>query len=201
MKSIKTFCLVALVALMVMAFAGISSAIAGNTALCTADPSGGACATKVTHTHETTLGVGVLIWTPVIVPIVCFRLLLADVKSANNLGAPLTLEGHFTYSSCNAGCQVTEESTSDTIQVLRTGHETAAVTNQFEIRVHCGFFINCVYNGVGLEGTAKGPLLSTAENGETTSSGQELNRVSGFCPETAELEETTTPLSATYIGT
>src|SRR5436190_10340054 len=84
------------------------------------------------------------------------------------LGAPLVIHGKFTYSNCNNNCVVTEESADALINVLKTGHETASVSGEGEVRVHCGFFINCVYNGEELEATAKGPLLANETNGETS---------------------------------
>jgi hypothetical protein len=64
-------------------------------------------------------------------------------------------------------------------------------------------FINCTYDGEGLEGMAKGPLNeaegSKTPNGSVVISKQKTHIVSGSCPEEAFLDITTTPLSATYI--
>jgi hypothetical protein len=191
--------LAALAALMAMAFVGASSAMAESTQLCSGDPTGSGCGTAVTHVHETTLAgeanQGILL--SKVIDVRCDVLFLGDTLG---LGAPLIIHGHFTYSGCSGGCVVTEESADSLIEVLKLSHETADVTGEGEVRVHCGFFINCVYNGEELKATAKGPLLSSETNGEATINGQETNRVSGFCPEHAFLDIKTTPLVATYIG-
>jgi hypothetical protein len=198
-KPIKMFGLAALAALMAMAFAGASSAMAEETTLCSND-STSSCSV-VTHVHETTLAGSSNQATLLssVINVKCDVLFLGDTLGEQ--GSPLLIHGHFTYSGCNNSCVVTEESASSLIEVKKTSHETAKVTGNGEVRVHCGFFINCVYNGTGLEGTSRGPLLALTEktNGETTLSGQETNRVSGFCPEEAFLDITTTPLSATYV--
>jgi hypothetical protein len=200
-KPIKMFGLAVLAAMMATAFIGASSAMAGNTALCTTDPSGGACATKFHHVHETTLTGAQATLATSVLTVHCTVLFLGDVTSANDLGAPLVISGAFTYSACDNNCTATEENSPAEILVLRTGHETASVTGEGLVHLVCGFFINCRYNGTGLEGTGKGPLLSTETNGEVSLTEQEANRESGFCPEISELTIRTTPLSATYIGT
>ena len=195
MKSIKMFGLAALAALMAMAFVGASSAMAGNTQLCSSE----ACGTAVTHVHETTLSGAKATLLSSVINVTCDVLCLGDTLG---LGAPLIIHGDFTYTNCNNGnCTVTEVSSDALIEVLRLSHETVDVTGEGEVNVHCGFFINCTYNGEGLEGSAKGPLLSTESNGDVSISGQETSLVSGFCPEHAFLDIKTTPLSATYIKT
>jgi hypothetical protein len=197
------FGLAALAALMAMAFVGASSAMAEATQLCSGDPTGSGCGTAVTHVHETTLAgtTNQATLLSSVITVKCDVLYLGDtLGSLANAGSKLVIHGHFTYSNCNNSCTVTEESASALVEVEKTGHETASVIGSGEVRVHCGFFINCVYNGVGLEGTAHGPLLSSETNGDVSLTGQETNRVSGFCPEEAFLDIKTTPLSATYIG-
>lgn len=84
---------------------------------------------------------------------------------------------------------------------LKLGHEKADVTYEFSLLVECGGFIECEYDGEGLMGTAKGPLLATETNGEVSISEQNLNKTGeGFlCPKTTKLDIVTTPLAATYI--
>ena len=197
-KSIKMLGLAALAALTAMAFVGDSSAMASNTQLCKTDPGAGACTSAVTHVHETSLtgAKGVLLSS--VINVECDVLFLST--SVGTLGVPQVIEGKFTYSNCNSGCEVKEVGGPASIEALKTGHETAAVTGEGEVNVHCGFLINCTYNGEGLEATAKGPLLSSETNGSVKLSGQETSSVSGFCPEHAFLDLTTTPLTATYIG-
>jgi hypothetical protein len=112
----------------------------------------------------------------------------------------LVISGAFSYSNCNNSCVVTEENSPAEILILKEGHETAKVTGEGLVHVNCSGFINCRYNGVGLKGTGKGPLLSTQANGEVSLSEQTTNKESGsLCPSTAKLDITTTPLAALYI--
>jgi hypothetical protein len=200
MKPIKMFGLAALAALMAMAFVGASSAMAeGNTALCSVD--GAPCSSPITHIHETSVGKAKLLTG---LPIIeCTVLFLGDaLKNAegNALGNPLVIHGHFTYTSCNNFCSVTEPMGQDAlISVLRLGTELADVTYEFEVHKSCPF-INCTYNGEGLEGHALGPLLVGSGNGQVKIEAQEMNPVSGTCPGQTFLDLTTTPLIATYIS-
>jgi len=195
MNKLKLFGLAALAALMAMAFVGASSAMAEPTYLCSND-STSSC-TEITHVHETSVGKAKLLSS--LPTIECTALFLGDTEG--NGKAPLVINGKFTYSSCNNFCTVTEVSgTEAKVEVLRTASELGAVTGEGEVHVSCPF-INCTYNGEGLEGHALGPLTSTSANGNVNISGQETNKVSGSCPETAFLDITTTPLVATYIKT
>jgi len=203
-KPIKMLGLAALAALLAMAFVGASSAMAGTTKLCSSDvetvAEENSCG-EVTHVHETTLSgeANQATLLSSVINVKCDVLFLSTKVGA--AAAPLVIEGKFTYTNCNGGsCEVKEVTSPSTIEVLRTSHETSSVTGEGEVNVHCGFFINCTYNGEGLEGTGKGPLLSTETNGEVSLTGQETSRVSGFCPESAFLDIKTTPLSATYLG-
>jgi len=201
-KPLKTLSLAALAALMAMAFIGASSAMAEPTTLCSND-SESSC-TAVTHVHETSVTNALLLNS--VGNVKCAVLFLSTSVGAE--AAPLIIKGNFTYSGCfrkkifggEEACTVTEKNGPVEIKVLRTSHETGEVTGKGEVEVKCGTVIECVYNGEGLKGTAKGPLLSTQTNGEVTLSEQTTHVVSGaFCPETAKLDITTTPLSATYI--
>jgi len=194
MKSIKMFGLAALAALMAMAFVGASSAMAEHTALCSND---GSPCTAVSHVHETSTAKGKLLAGSITVE--CDVLFLGDSTNFSEEGAPLTIIGNFTYTNCGS-CTATEENGPAAVTVLRTGHETSTVTGEGLVHVNCSG-LNCRYNGEGLEGTGKGPLLSTAANGEVTISGKETAKESGlFCPTTSKLDLTTTPLSATYLA-
>jgi len=130
----------------------------------------------------------------------CDTLFLGDAVAA--LATPLTIKGNFTYSNCNHECVAKEENGPTEIKVLKTGHETAEVTGEGLVHVTCPGLINCSYNGAGLKGVGKGPLLSTQANGEVTLSEQSTNKETGgfLCPKTAKLDITTSPLSATYIS-
>jgi len=184
--------LAAIAALMAMAFIGASSAMASNTALCGVDQ--GTCASPNTHVHETSTVKARLLASP---EVQCDVLFLGEVGA---LGAPQVIEGNFTYTNCGSGCSVSEEGGPSVIEVLKEGHETAKVTGEGEVHVNC-FGINCYYNGEELLGTGKGPLLSTAANGEVDITNQTVKKVKGiFCPSTGKLDINTTPLSATYIS-
>ena len=196
MKAIKMIGLAALTALMAMAFVGATSAMAENTNLCSNDATSDC--TAVTHVHE--VGVGKAKLLSSVGTTECTVLFLGDVKS---VGSPLIIEGNFTYTSCELGgssCTATEESGPAEIKVLKEGHEKAKVTGEGLVHLVCSGFIDCSYNGTGLTGTGKGPLLSTQANGEVTLSEQSTTKETGgfLCPKTAKLDITTTPLSATY---
>ena len=208
MKLLKMFSLAALAALMTMAFAGASSAMAESTALCKEDavlltneecPAG----KLITEVHEVSVGKGVLLSS--VFTIECEVLFLGDVTSANDLGNPLVILGNFTFpmAGCETTsgtlCEVKEESASATIQVLKLGHELADVTYAVEINWHCGVIWNCTYNSVGLLGHDLGPLLSSSLNGNVGISEKTINKSGGsFCPKTTKLDLTTSPLEHTY---
>jgi len=171
---------------------GASSAMASNTALCGSEEA--TCASPNTHVHETTTAKARFLATP---EVQCDVLFLGEVGA---LGAPQIIEGNFTYSNCGASCTVTEENGPSVLEVLKESHETASVVGEGEVHVNCSG-INCYYNGEELQATAKGPLLSTAANGEVNISEQTVKKVKGIlCPSTGKLDINTTPLSATYIG-
>jgi hypothetical protein len=117
------------------------------------------------------------------------------------------IDGTFTYTNCTfagSSCTATEENGPAEILILKEGHETGKVTYELLIHLVCGSSIDCSYNGTGLVGTAKGPLLSaqTPDNGEVSLSEQSLTKETGgfLCPKTTKLDITTSPLSATYIS-
>jgi hypothetical protein len=205
MKPIKMLGLAALTALLAMAFVGASSATADPTALCKADESPCEAANEITHVHETTLSGGKATLLNSISNVLCDTLFLGDVNSTAVVEGVL-LEGKFTYTNCvdekPNGCTATEENGPAEIVVLKEGHETASIEGEGEVKVVCTG-ISCKYNGEGLIGTGKGPLLAVTEktNGEVSISEQTTNKVSGLlCPATAKLDITTTPLEATYIS-
>jgi len=191
MKQVKLFGLAALAALMAMAFSGVSSAIAQKTTVCGSD--GTNCGG--THVHEVSVGKAKLLSS--LPTIECNSLFLGDAESSE--GVPLVINGHYTYTSCNNFCTLSEPAgTEFRLELLRTASELGAATGEGEVHVTCPF-INCIYNGEGLEGHVLGPLTSSSANGNTVISGQETNKVSGSCPEAAFLDFTGTPLIATYI--
>lgn len=204
MKAIKMVCATALVSLMATAFAGTSSAIAESTALCDHTPvgeEGEYCPEKhfVTHVHETTVPSEKGVLKTSTLTIECDVLFLGDTSG---LGAPLVIEGSFTYSNCTSSCTITEESGPAELEALKEGHETASVTGESLVHVECSG-LNCRYNGAGLKGIAKGWWLSSGagyELGEITISEQSLNKESGlFCPSSSKLSVKITPLIAPML--
>jgi hypothetical protein len=223
---IKMLGLVALAALLAMAFVGASSAMAqGTTALCKRDES--PCTpTKVEeekklspiikHVHETTLTghKGVLLSS---IEVECDVLFLGDAASGGLSEElenakeeieydPLIISGSFTYTNCEGGCTASEENSPSEIRVLKEASELAKVNSGTGagaglVHLVCGGFINCRYVGSGLVGHGLGPLTSSETNGSVTLSGQEVAKESGtFCPSTGKLDITTTPLEPTYIS-
>jgi hypothetical protein len=200
-KAIKMIGLAALTALMAMAFVGASSAMAESTSLCSADESPCASANQLGSVHETSVGKAKLLTS--------FGTTECDVlfsgTIATKLANPLVISGSFTYTNCTLGgssCTATEESGPAEIKTLKEGHEKGKVTGEGLVHLVCGKSIDCSYNGTGLIGTAKGPLLSTQANGEVSLSEQATTKETGgfLCPKTSKLDITTTPLSATYIS-
>ena len=189
MKSIKTLGLVAIAAMTAMAIVGASSATAGKTQLCKTDTT--PCSSPATSVHEVSIGKAVL---ESELPTIECNVLFSST-SVGGAGAPQIIEGTFTYSSCNNFCSVKEENGPAEIKALRTGTELAAITGEGLVRVTCPF-INCAYNGVGLEGHAKGALIATNGKGEISIEGQETNKEAGgeICPPEAFLTITTASL-------
>ena len=208
MKPIKMLGLAALAALMAMAFVGASSASAElPTVLCKVDELPCKEANWIKHVHEETLSGSPAVLLNSVGNVLCTVLFLGDVLSPY-LDEPggatwLVIHGKFTYEGCvrhksgggTENCTVKEVSTDVLIEVLKLKAETAEVKGKGEVNVKCGLFINCTYNGEGLKGEAKGPLLSSEKNGSVSISEQTTNKVGGgLCPETAKLDITTTPL-------
>jgi hypothetical protein len=180
-----------------MAFVSVGSAMAEPTALCDTDPGKGTTEVcpaghLLTHVHEETLS-GAKAKLLSTINVECKVLFLGDTLSS--LANPLVIHGHFTYTECGS-CEVEETSADALISILKLGHETADVTGEGTVFVDCGTFLECEYDGEGLEATAKGPLLSTETNGSASLSNQVTHKTGGgfFCPKEAKLDITTTPL-------
>lgn len=200
MKTIKMRYATALLSLAATALVGTSSATAETTALCSQSEYPCGSTHLVTHVHEATISGAKAKLLTSSLTVECDVLFLGDTTTA--LASPLVIAGKFTYSNCNSSCTVGEGLAGARIEVLKEGHETAAVTGEREMEVSCPFF-KCVYNGEGLAGTAKGWWLSSGAyaNGEVAISEQTMNRVNGvLCPSESRLDITTTPLSRMLIS-
>jgi len=198
MNSIKLFGFIAVAALMGVLFSSTSAAMAEGTALCVVDEVPCAVGNTVIHIHETSVGKAKLLSS--LPTIECNVLFLGEILTALNSSGPVTMHGHFTYSGCNNFCSVSEPLGQDSlISILRLGEHLGDTTGEGEVHVSCPF-INCTYNGEGLEGHALDPLTSSQANGSVVITKQETHIVSGSCPESAFLDLTTTPLAGVYIS-
>jgi len=209
-RLIKMFGLAALAALMAVAFAGATSAMAESTSLCQEDtstienPKTGELEPKecsggktVTHVHETTLEGAQAVLKTSLLTIKCDVLFLGDTVAETS--EPLEITGNFTYTNCGS-CTVEEVSEHSLIKVSRQGHELAAVEGEGQVLAECSGF-HCVYNGEGLVGHALGPLLSSETNGGVSLVEQKAQKVSGLlCPKESKLTISTTPLEKTYLA-
>jgi hypothetical protein len=197
------FGLAALAALMAMAFAGASSAMAEDTALCKLDPGTGADETcpankLVTHVHYVTLpGQKEKILTEYKdIIIECDDLFLGDVLRPY-LGSPLVIHGKLTTSNCNNFCTITEENGPGTLEFLKLGHELADVTLEFLKHLQCPPLFNCWYTTEYLVAHALGPLLSDEDNGDIVLHDQEMQKEKGgICPMIMSLDFLITPLQS-----
>lgn len=203
MKAIKMVGLVALAALMAMAFVGANSAMAEETTLCSSDEATCSPENLISHMHEESVGKAKLITS--VGTIECDSLFLGDTAEGTGEGAELTITGTFTYTNCELGgksCTAKEENGLAEIEVVKTVAETTKVTGKYLVHVVCSSTIDCSYTGAGIVGTGKGPLESTQANGEVTISGAAATKEAGgfLCPKSAQLTVTTTPPAATYEG-
>jgi hypothetical protein len=201
-KPLKMLGLVALAALMAMAFAGASSAMAESTAFCAVDPGEGpeeVCpeGELITHLHAATVAEAPAVVLTSVGNVVCGVLYLAD--TTQELASPLVLEGTFTYSNCTSGCSITEENGPSEIQLLKLGHEKADAKLEILMHVKCNSGINCNYIASGMKGVFKGALLPFI-NGEDDFGSAELKKESGvLCPTQAFLDLLVFSLETFYI--
>jgi hypothetical protein len=194
---VKPIKVLGLIALMSITFVNAQSAKSEPyTALCNTDPGGilEPCPGKniITHFHETSVVKSRFLSSAINVE--CDVLVLGEVLG--ELANPLTVHLTYTITNCTSGCTVKEENGPAESKLTREGHETTSVVIELLMHISCSGFIDCSYNGIGLKGTAKGPLLATNERGEVVISEQVLNKESGgfLCPKTAKLDITTTGL-------
>jgi hypothetical protein len=206
------FGLAVIAAVAATALAGASSAMAENTSLCKEDvalaaacPSGKLASHVHLETQKLSGGVLVPAKLKVLNPILnveCVGLFLGDVTNATLLGAPLTILGNFSYSSCTAGCSMTEVSSDGVLNALREGGEELAKVTRTGILVlvNCGLSIlHCVYDGEGLVGDGLG-ALAAGHTGAVKFNDAALHVKDGvLCPSEAKLDANFLPLEALYI--
>ena len=202
MRLIRNLSLAASAALMVMALFGASSAMAtGSTSICTVDQEPCAAGNLVAHFHQVSTKANTTLLNSSL-PVQCIGLFLGD--AATTLANPLVINGAFTYTSCTAGCTVTEEPANKAvIKVLRTASELAEVTGEATVHVNCFGFIDCYYIGEGLKGHGLGPLGTTDGFGHTTTSDQKVKFIKGSnCPKgESKLDALYVDLTVQYIST
>jgi hypothetical protein len=209
MRQVKMFGLASLAALMAMALAGVTSAMATEpTALCNIDPGPElheVCPAGhlITHVHATTLEGELAKLLTSFLAFSCDVLFLGDVLTTGLLaktGEKLLISGNFTYTSCGS-CEVKEENGPAHIDLLKTGHELAEVTYKVLVHLKCGSSLDCLYVGTGLVGHALGPLLSELKTGDVSISEATTEKeVGGFlCPKSTKLDFRVHPLEAEYI--
>jgi hypothetical protein len=215
MRLIKMFGFAVIATVAATAFAGASSAMAENTSLCkedvalaTACPAGKLALHVHLKTQKLSGGVLVPAKLKVLTPLLtveCVGLFLGDVTNATLLGAPLTILGNFSYSSCTAGCSITEVSSDGVLSALREGGgELAKVTGTgFKVLVTCGLTtLHCVYDWQGLVGDGFGALVA-GHTGAVIYNEAVLhsNGEGMLCPPEAKLDANFLPLEgeALYI--
>lgn len=128
----------------------------------------------------------------------CDALISAE---ALELGSPQALEvTSLVYSNCKGGCtRVFEENA--TLNVLRTGNETAEVVGKGgKVSVKCGGGINCIFDLGGAAGQLFGPLLTEA-TAHLTYVKASLHKIGGlFCPNEVLLSALFEALETFYIS-
>jgi hypothetical protein len=209
MRLIKMSGLAALAAVASMAFA--SSAMAGNTALCTKYEEPCAAANLVKSMHmELTAGTG---WklkgsNPHLL-LLCLKVLVSS--TIGGLGNPQEFRANLTYEECGTNsahnnCTVTEtQGFSGTVlrEALNLGTLKANAANAGAMLVKC-LGIHCEYDLAGLAFAMIG-AGGEAGNGMVNLAGTKLAKHIGsllLCPATSEITEgLPEPLSATYVMT
>jgi len=193
-KPIKMLGLVALAALMAMAFVGASSATGeGSTALCKVEESPCASGNRITHFHrESSFSVhSYILWSGPTVE--CETLALGDALNSG-LGNPLIIHDKYSF-SCLEDCTVTEENGPTELKILRK------IVTVGSPLLHVVCVLNCRYNGVGMEGSNLDALAAANGEGEIIVSEQELNKESGlFCPSSSLFSSTEAFLTGTYTS-
>ncbi len=183
-------------------------AFAEETTLCSEDPAETGCLEEnvVEHVHLATGKKAELISPSTSDVIKCDVLFLGDTVEPS--GAPLLINGAFTYANCvsthGACTAITEENGPSELEILKEGHETATVIGEGLVRVKCPFLL-CNYTGEGLIAEAVGPLLALKEEEETNGTvaieEQPVHKEGGaFCSSEAFLTIVLEPLEPIYIG-
>jgi hypothetical protein len=210
-KFIKMIGLASVAAVAAMAFIGASSAMAGNTALCSSNEGGAetcAAGNQVATVHFVAKN-GILLTGSSSSDVTCKEALL----SGNVLGLAAPQQVHptaLTYSGCTTffglvSCTVTTTHFG-LLDALKTGATVGTVVDLAsggaftEVHVECANgSINCTYKGENLTGNAES--ASGANNGTVSYEKAAVTKVAGgsACPTTAELDATFISLTAVYL--
>lgn len=193
-KQLTTWGPIAVAVIFVMALFSPSLAMGEGTLLCEADEES-ECASPVSHLHTEADDLEVLTSS---MDYKCDGLFLGTV---GELGEPQVIEGSFTYTSCNNGCERVEENGPAILYFQKTGHESAEGTGESLVHVFCSGFINCRYTLENVTGSILGSLLSSETNGEISFAKSSLSHEAGglLCPTSGYLDATFVPLSPIYI--
>jgi hypothetical protein len=176
-RTIKLIGLAATAALAVMAFAGVSSAMAESTLLCknatvSETPTLTECG-EVTTIHSVTvklnnenkyvLGKAKLL-SGTFGTIECHILVQATRASGALTAGSASFSATLHYTECTLGCVVYDQTLgvghdpTGTLLILRTGRDLSTVTgDSFSVTLDCGSSLKCDYNAAGLEGHGQTP--------------------------------------------
>jgi hypothetical protein len=191
--------LTAVTAIAAMAFLGASTAMAGDTLVCTTDDANCASPSLVTFLSVNEAGTAdakaVLLNS--IINVQCDATIIGHLTSAAlpTEQKPVAYAGLLSYTNCSSPCSVTVTS-NGTINVLRTATELADITaTGFKVRVNCAGFFICDYDAANLVGHGLGGLeVAGSDRGHVTFGGnlvnleQDLFSPFGSCPATANLD-------------
>ena len=205
MRSLRICGMATVAALAAMALVGVSSAGATfNTQLCNEDNGTLLCPAGKATTEVHFVDKGSVLLSKV-VNLTCLETLL----SGSVLGlstAPKAQEIHLTaltYTHCltasGGSCTIKAE-TLGLLLVLKTAANLADVAGHgTTIKYTCGVLINCLYGWEELTGHFLGATLNPLFPGHIGYFHAPLKRISGFCPETAELDALFISLQDVYV--
>jgi hypothetical protein len=176
-RTIKLIGLAVTAALAVMAFAGVSSAMAESTLLCknntvSEKPTLAECG-EVKEIHSVTVKLNnenkyvlgkLKMLSGTFGTIECHLLVKAARESGALTAGAAAFHVTLHYSECNLGCTMYDATggpgvdPAGTLLMLRTGRDLATVTgDEINLTFDCGSSLKCDYNAAGLEGHGQTP--------------------------------------------